>query len=200
MKLYDMELSGNCYKVRLLVSLLGIDCETSKVDRRSGENKSPEYLRLNPRGQVPVLVDSEVTVWDSQAILVYIARRYGGEDWLPLEAAAMAEVMQWLAVSENEVLFGLARARAVKLFKRPFNLDDAQALGRQGLAVIEGRLAGHDWLALERPTIADIACYPYVAVAAEGDVSLEDCPAIRAWMGRIQALPGYCGMPGIPEA
>ena len=84
MKLYDVDVSGNCYKVRLLISLLGIDCEMSPVDLyKSREHKSPEFLRLNPRGQVPVLTDGKVTIWDSQAILVYIARKHGGDDWLP---------------------------------------------------------------------------------------------------------------------
>ena len=198
MKLYDVEISGNCYKVRLLVSLLGIECERVSVDLyESREHKAPAFLRMNPRGQVPVLTDDDETVWDSQAILAYIARRYGGEDWLPADAAGMAEVMQWLAVSGNEVLYGLARARAIKAFGRPWSLDEAQAQARNGLTVLEGRLQDHDWLALDRPTIADIACYPYVALAPEGGVGLDDRPAIGSWMGRIQALPDYVGMPGI---
>ncbi len=80
----------------------------------------------------------------------------------------MAKVMQWLAMSENEILYGLARARAVKLFNRPWDLAQCQDLGKAGLAVMETRLASQPWLAQEVPTIADIACYPYVALAQEG--------------------------------
>lgn len=198
MRLYDVEVSGNCYKVRLLLSLLGIDCEMVAVDLRTRrEQKSPEFLRMNPRGQVPVLTDGDVTIWDSQAILVYVARKHGGDQWLPIEPAAMAEVMQWLAFAGNEVLYGMARARAIEVFGRPGSMEEAQAAGRGGLAVLEGHLKTRDWLALGRLTIADIACFPYVALAPEGGLALDDYPATRAWIDRIRALPGFVGMPGI---
>ena len=201
MKLYDVEVSGNCYKARLLFSLLDIEYERHAVDFYDGrEHKSAAYLAMNPRGQVPVLVDGDVTIWDSQAVLAYIARRYGGDDWLPVDAAGLAEVMQWLAVSENEVLFGLAIARAIKKFGRAGNLEQAQGLGRKGLDVLEGRLENHDWLALDRPTIADLACYPYVALAPAGEIEIDEYVAIGGWISRIQALPGYIGMPGIKAA
>jgi glutathione S-transferase len=199
MKLYDREQSGNCHKVRLLLSMLGLEYEKVAVDLGKGENRKPEFLRLNPRGQVPTLTDGDVTVWDSQAILVYLARRYGSEKWLPTEALAITEVMQWLAMSENEFLFGLARARQNKKMNGPWPWDLTSALGLSGLAVINEHLGGHDWLALDRPTIADLACYPYVALAHQGEISLDDFPAVRAWMVRIQALPGYVGMPGIGD-
>ena len=123
---------------------------------------------MNPRGQVPTLVDGEVTIWDSQAILAYLARRYG-KDWLPVEPVALAEVMQWLAVAENELLFGLAHARAAKVFGRDYDLAACQAYGRAGLKVLEQRLAGQAWLAAGRPTIADVACMPYVALSYMGE-------------------------------
>jgi glutathione S-transferase len=198
MRLYDVEVSGNCYKVRLLLSLLGIDCERVAVDLHTRrEQKSPDFLRMNPRGQVPVLTDGDLTIWDSQAILVYVARKHGGDQWLPIEPAAMAEVMQWLAFAGNEVLYGMARARAIEVFGRPGSMEEAQAAGRGGLAVLEGHLQTRDWLALGRLTIADIACFPYVALAPEGGLALDDYPATGAWIGRIRALPGFVGMPGI---
>jgi glutathione S-transferase len=197
MKLYDRDVSGNAYKVRLLLALLQVPYERITVDLPGGANRRPEFLRLNPRGQIPVLEDEGRVFWDSTAILVYLARRHGGEPWLPTDAAGMAEVMQWLALAQNEILYGLARARAINLFKRPWNLEEAQATGRRALEVLEGRLSGHDWLALERPTIADVACFPYVALASEGGVSLEACPALRRWIARVQNLPGYVGMPGL---
>ena len=197
MKLYDFELSGNAYKVRLLLSLLGLNCERVPVDLRQGEQRQPAFLKLNPRGQVPTLDDGGTVFWDSLAILVYLARKYGGETWMPLDARGMAEVMQWLAVMENEMLYGLARARVICKFKRPGNLEEAQELGRKGLGVLEERLAAHPWLALDRLTIADIACFPYVALAPEGEIPLDGYPAVRAWIARIKALQGFVGMPGI---
>src|SRR5512142_3523866 len=111
MKLDDLELSGNSYRARLFLSLLGIRYDLVPVNLMKGENREPWFLKLNPRGQVPTLDDSGTVVWDSMAILVYLARKYGGEKWLPVDATGMAQVVQWLAVMENETLYGLARAR-----------------------------------------------------------------------------------------
>jgi glutathione S-transferase len=197
MKLYDFERSGNCHKVRLLLSLLGLDYERVAVDTTKGESTSPAFRQINPRGQIPVLEDDGTLVWDSMAILVFLARRYGGEKWLPNDALGEARVMQWLAVSENELLFGLARARTVLLFGRSFDLEQCQREGRAGLEVMEGQLTGNDWLAADRPTIADVACFPYVALAHEAGISLEPYPAVHAWVDRMKRLPGYVGMPGI---
>lgn len=197
MKLYDMELSGNCYKIRLMCALLGLSYESVPIDIWKGEQKTPDFLAINPRGQVPVLEDEQTLIWDSSAILLYLARQYGGETWLPLDAKAMAEVMQWLSVSQNEILYGLARARAAKKFNRPWDLEQCQALGKQGLTVMEQHLSDNAWLACPHTTIADIACYPYVALAPEAGVALEDYPNICLWLARIQALPGYVAMPGI---
>ncbi len=197
MKLYDFELSGNAYRIRLMLALLGLDYEPVPLKLMQGEQREPAFLKLNPRGQVPTLDDDGTVVWDSLAILVYLARKYGGEKWLPLDAEGMAEVMQWLAVMENEVLYGLARARVICKFKRPGNLEEAQLLGRKGLDVLEQRLAAHPWLALDRVTLADIGCFPYVALAPEGEIPLETYPRVRNWIERIKALPGFVGMPGI---
>ena len=194
--LYGGPLSGNAYKVRLLLNLLGLEFEETVVNLQTRENQADSFLALNPRGQIPTLVDGEVTIWDSQAILVYLARRYG-EAWLPVEPAAMAEAMQWLAVAENELLFGLARARAVKFFGRDFDLASCQAYGHAGLKVLEQRLAEHRWLAAGKPTIADIACMPYAALSYMGDIPLDDYPAVRAWIDRVRALPGFIAMEGI---
>ena len=195
-RLYGAPLSGNAYKARLLLELLGLEYEETVVNLQTGENRTESFLALNPRGQIPTLVDGEVTVWDSQAILVYLARRYG-DAWLPVEPASMAEVMQWLALAENELLFGLARARAVRVFGRDFDLAACQAYGRAGLKVLETRLAEHEWLAAGKPTIADIACMPYAALSYMGDVPLDDFPSVRAWIERMRALPRFVAMEGI---
>ncbi len=196
MKLYHAPNSGNAFKARLMLSLLGLDHEIEDVDLRAGDNRAAEFLALNPRGQIPVLVDGERVIWDSQAILVYLARRHG-ETWLPLDPEPMARVMQWLAVAENELLFGLARARAVVAFGRPWDYEQCKTLGEAGLQVLDDHLRGRDWLAADRPTIADIACYPYVALAPEGKIALDPYTSIAAWIGRIQGLDGYVDMVGI---
>jgi glutathione S-transferase len=197
MKLYDLDISGNCYRVRLLLALLNVKHELVLVNLMKGEHREPAFLKLNPRGQVPVLEDDGTVVWDSMAILVYLARKYGNERWLPLDAASMAEVVQWLGVMENETLYGLSRARLVCKFKFPGNLEDAQTLGRKGLQVLEQRLASHDWLALDHLTIADVGCFPYVALAPEGEIALEPYPGVLRWIDRIKQQPGFVGMPGI---
>lgn len=197
MKLYDLSLSGNCYKVRLLAALAGIPLDIVAVDFLAGEHKRPPLIDLNPWGEIPILEDGEVVLRDSQAILVYLARRYAGEAWLPGDATGMATVMQWLSTSANEVQNGPGAARLVDKFG--YQLDKADTLRRAAriLPLIEAHLSGHDWLALERPTIADCAVFPYVALAPEGGVSLADFPNIRQWIARIKALPGFVPMPGI---
>jgi glutathione S-transferase len=105
--------------------------------------------------------------------------------------------MQWLAVSENELLYGLARARAKLLFDRPYDLAQCHRDAQPGLEAMEQRLEAAPWLASEHPSIADIACYPYVSIASEGDFSLEPYPSVRAWLKRVEGIDGW--MPMVEE-
>jgi glutathione S-transferase len=194
LRLYDFPKSGNCYKIRLLCSMLDVEFQRIPIDSSTGETQSAEFKRINPRGQIPVLVDGETVIWDSMAILVYLARRFDDGLWLPNDALGQARVMQWLAVAENELLYGLARARMAVLFKKPFDLNACHREAEPGLRALEERLAGHDWLAGERPTIAEPACYPYVALAHQGQFDLEPYPAVRAWLARFEKLPGWIPM------
>lgn len=191
MKLYMTERSGNAYKARLLLALLNVPYDQALLDFSKQEHKQAQYLKLNPRGQVPVLEDGGLVLWGSNAVLVYLARKHGGDKWLPADPAGEAEVMQWLELAQNEIHYGLQWARAVKNNMKTGSLEEYQGYGKQGLAVLEGRLKNNQWLALGRPTIADIACYPYVSVAHEGGIRLEDYPAVQAWTKRIEALPGW---------
>ena len=191
MKLYMTDVSGNSYKVRVLANMLGVSYEKIYVDWDTREHKSPAFLELNPRGQVPVMEIEGRVLWDSTAHLVYLARRFGGNDWLPDDPLDMAEVMQWMALAQNEIYFGLQWARGVFVYGKPGNLAEYQSQGRKALALMERRLAAHDWLALARPTLGDIACYPYVKRAPEGEVSLDPYPAVRSWLARCEALPGW---------
>jgi glutathione S-transferase len=196
MRLYDMTLSGNCYKVRLLLSMFGLEYESVPINTLKGEQRADWYRRLSPRGQIPALEDGETTVWDSSAILAYLARRYGGDDWFPGDPVEAAHVLQWVALAGNEIQYGLAKARAMVLFKREGDLAGSQSLGRVALDVVEDRTRTHRWLAGDRPTIGDIACYPYIKHAPDGGISLEPYPAVRRWLGEVESLPGYAAMDG----
>jgi len=197
MKLYNLSLSGNCYKVRLFAALAGIDVDIVDVDFLGGEHKRPPLIDLNPWGEIPVLVDGDVVLRDSQAILVYLARKYAGESWLPGDPAGMAEVVQWLSTAANEVQNGPASARLVDKFGYPLDKADTLRRAARILLLLEGRLARHPWLALGRPSIADCAVFPYVALAPEGGVDLTPYPAILAWIERVKGLPGFLSMPGV---
>lgn len=195
--LYDLEVSGNCYKVRLLCALLGVPVTIVPVDFMAGAHKKPPVIDLNPFGQVPVFQDGDVVLRDSQAILIYIARKWGGESWLPTDATGLARVCSWLMVAENEVARGPGDARLHGKFGYKLDVETAREKAGRLLDLMEAHLARHQWLALDRPTIADIACMPYIALGHEGGVTLERHPAVLAWVNRVKALPGYIGMPAI---
>jgi glutathione S-transferase len=191
-KLWLTDASGNSYKVRVLCSMLNVPYEKSYVDWPSREHKREPFIGLNPRGQVPVMEIEGKVFWDSTAHLVYIARKFGGEQWFPSEPLAMAEVAQWLAFAQNEIHFGLQWARGVLVYGSRHDLSECQENGRKALEFLAWHLGkGNDWLALGRPTIADIACYPYVKRAPEGGLLLEPYPAVVSWLGRCEALPRW---------
>jgi glutathione S-transferase len=197
--LYNRERSGNCYKVRLMLSLLGLEYENVSIHREGrGRNVlPPDFERLNPLRQIPVLVADGRPYWGTIAILVYLARKYGGNSWLPLDAEGEAEVTQWLSLAQNEIFQGLGRARSMRgnRWHGYGTLEEAYAIAALALQALEGRLGQHDWLALGRPTIADVACYSYTCFAPEGGISLKPYPAARAWLKRVEGLPGYVPMP-----
>lgn len=196
-KLHDLELSGNCYKVRLFCSLLGLKLDLAPVDFMGGAHKKSPLIEQNPFGEIPIFEDGGIVLRDSQAILVYLARKYGGEAWLPTDAAGMAEVVSWLMVAENEIARGPNDARLHDKFGFELDADLARKKAKRILGLMEAHLAKRDWLALDRPTIADIACMPYVGLVHEGGLSLQPYPAIRTWIGRIKALPGFIAMPAL---
>lgn len=198
-KLYDLELSANAYKARLFMAMMGIDYELVPVDMVQGEHKSPEYLKLNVFGQVPTLIDGGVIIRDSQAILVYLARKFGKTEWWPTDAEGEAKVVGWLSFAANEVFNGPAVARAGVGFKMPgIDVERAQKYSGRILKVLDQHLIGREWLELGRPTIGDLAVYPYVALAPEGGVRLAERPNVVAWVKRVEALPGWVPMPGLP--
>lgn len=193
MKLYMTEMSGNSFKIRVLAAMLGVDYENVRIDWENREHKSPAFLALNPRGQVPVMEIEGQVFWDSTAHLVYIARKFGGDDWLPSDPLQMAEVMQWMSFAQDEVQFGLQWARGVTVYnRRPESFEGYLQDGKMALDVLEWQLSKTgDWLALGRATLADIACYPYVKRAPEGDLPLDPYPHVEEWLARCEALPNW---------
>jgi glutathione S-transferase len=199
--LYGRATSGNTYKVRLLMAFLRVPYQEIEIRLGTGGRNQVDqsYLALNPRGQIPTLVDGDTILWGSTSILVYLARRYDtSEAWLPChDAAGLGRIMQWLELAQNEVNAGLFRARAIARFGYEGNLDAARHDGEVALSVLEKRLnAGNTWLASSgAPTVADIACFPYVALAPEGGFDLAAYPSLAHWISRMKRLPGYIPLP-----
>ena len=197
--LYGHEISGNSYKARLLLSLLNLEYEWVRVDLMKGEHKSPEYLAKNPFGQVPFLVDGEIQLADAQAILVYLALQYGGEKWLPLDALSLAQIIRWLSTAAGEVRQGPENARLYYLFGSGTNINIERATQKSGfiLTQLDQHLSTRIWLEFDHPTIADVAIYPYIALAQDGKIDLDAYPNVLSWIERVKQLPGYIPMTGI---
>ncbi|MEX5683855.1 glutathione S-transferase family protein [Pseudomonas silesiensis] len=194
-KLYNFPRSGHAHRVELMLSLLQLPTELIFVDLAKGAHKQPEFLALNAFGQVPVIDDQGVVLADSNAILVYLAQKYGNGRWLPVDPVGAAKVQRWLSVAAGPIAFGPARARLITVFGAPHNAEEAISRSHDVLKVIDQELAHTTFLAGSEPTIADVAAYSYIAHAPEGNVSLEDYANVRAWLKRIEALPGFVGMP-----
>ncbi len=192
--LHGFPLSGHSHRAELLLSLLGLKATVVEVDLRKGAHKQPEFLKINRFGQVPVLEDGQDVIADSNAILVYLARKYGGEQWLPSDPLQAAKVARWLSVAAGQIASGPARARLITVFGAGYNPEETIANAHALLKVVETELQGRQWLVGSQPTIADVAAYTYIAHAPEGNVSLEPYPAVRAWLGNIEALPGFVPM------
>jgi glutathione S-transferase len=191
MKLYRHPLSGHAHRVQLFLSLIGVEHELVDVDLMKGAHKSAEFLKLNPFGQVPVLDDGGIIVSDSNAILVYLAKKYGKTEWLPEAPVAAAAVQKWLSVAAGEVMYGPAAARLVVLFGASFHAEEVIARAHVLLKRVDEALAGREWLASDHPTIADVALYSYIARAPEGNVDLKPYAKVNAWLRRVEALPRF---------
>lgn len=202
MKLYDYVLSASCYKVRLMAALMGVKLELQAVDLHPGrEHRSAAFRGLNPAGTLPVLVDGDLVLTESTAMLVYLAQVSKPGAWLGEGPAQTAQVQQWLAFSARlGATLGMARLHDMLLY--PGDIDAFRRAGVECLRELEAhlteaRFAGRIFLTGDTPTIADIACFPNVALAPDGGVSLDDYPSIRLWSRAIRALPGFIEMPGI---
>jgi len=193
--LHGTRLSGHTHRVMLFLHLLGLPYEFA--DSPAAVRASPAFRRLNPLGQIPVLEDDGLALADSNAILVYLAKRYAaGSAWLPEDPPGAARVQRWLSLAAGEIAFGPASARvSARFYDTGVPPALAQRLAARALGLMESELAVHGWLAGAAPTIADVACYTYIAHAPEGGIDLAPYPQVGAWIARVQALPGFVPMP-----
>jgi glutathione S-transferase len=201
MRLHSAPKSGNSYKVRLLLGLLGIECEIVNYDTRGGETHAPRFLEsVNPDGKVPVLQLEDGTMLpESGAILLYLAE---GTPYLPDEKVGRAQVLRWMFFEQYSLLPYLARPRLWRMWdvemtaQRRADLERLLEQGYRALGVMERHLDNREFFVGARPTVADVALYVYPRVSHEGGYDIEDFPAVRAWLRRIEALPGYVPPPG----
>lgn len=193
-KLYRSVISGHSHRAELFLSLLGVPYTAIDVDLRAGQQRSRDFLKLNPFGQVPVIDDNGTVVVDSNAILTYLALKYGDEGWLPRDPLGAAQVQRWLTVAAGQIAFGPAVARLATQFGMPLDVEGARKRAQQLFTLMEAELSAAPFLAAGHPTIADVAAYSYIARAPEGGIPLEPYPALRAWLARIEALPGFLPM------
>lgn len=201
-KLYHTQVTGNSYKVRLLLSLLGVSYDPIHVDIFQGENRTADYLALNPLGKVPTLIlpDGRVLT-ESNAILVYLAE---GTRFLPRDRYHRAKVFQWMFFEQYSHAPYIAVARFwIRLLGRGEEKRHERPLwqekGNLALSIMDQELNQRDFLATRRYTIADIALYAYTHVADEGEFDLQPYPAIRAWLQRVSDQPGHVPMGYRPD-
>ncbi|MBT9455679.1 MAG: glutathione S-transferase family protein [Burkholderiaceae bacterium] len=195
LRLHRLAISGHCHRVELMLSLLGLRYENVEVDLFKREQKSPRFLALNPLGQVPVLEDGDLVLSDSNAILVYLAQRYAPDaGWLHSDPVAAARQQRWFSLAASLLDDGPATARFGALIGREVT-PQSQATGHRLFAVMEAELSVHPFLVGDSRSLADISLYSYTSQAPIGGISLADYPHIRAWLARVEALPGFIPLP-----
>jgi glutathione S-transferase len=190
-KIYSAPLSGHSHRARLFLSLIGVAFETVDIDLAKRQQKTPEYLAINPFGQVPALDDDGFVVTDSNAILVYLAKKFDRHDWLPEDAGSAARIQKWLSVAAGEIARGPAAARLITVFKAPLPAEETIGRAHAVLSLIEAELERSAFLVGKNPTVADVALYSYISSAPEGNVDLSNYARITAWLASIEALPGF---------
>lgn len=201
--LYNYVLSGNCYKIRLMAALLGVSYDTVAVDFYPGrEHLSEPMLAMNPAGTLPILQAGDMVLTETQAMLGWLATEHDPSgSWYPSGTDAHAQVLQWLGFSSRlTASVGMARLNA--MLDWPCDVEAVRKAAHKDLDAFELLLtdrvfAGQTWLAGDGPTIADIACFPYVALSPDAGFEHDGYPAIRSWLYAVRSLPGFVTMPGI---
>ena len=195
--------SINGYKVRILLSMLDVRYELVDIDMYGGEHKREPFLSLNPFGQMPAMEDGDYTIADSHACLVYLARKHDPSNrWLPADAENEAKVAEWLSKSANEVHQGpwmkRAKIRRPDAIKLPDEEIDARC--DHILGIMDGHLAGREWLALDHPTIADVSCFSPISMLKISGYDTDKWANVTGWLDRFRALPGAIDADGNPFA
>jgi glutathione S-transferase len=196
-KIYGMSSSGNCHKVRLLIDYLKIPHEWIETDPRYGATKTAEFRQMNPNAHVPVVqLEDRTYLPESNAILYYLAQ---GSSFWPADKLSQARVLQWMFFEQYDHEPRIAVNRSIQsitntLAERRAEHEANLPKGYRALGVMEDHLRTNEWFGAEQVSIADIALYAYTHVADEGGFSLADFPRIRAWLGRMEAIPGHTRM------
>jgi glutathione S-transferase len=203
--LYNYELDDSCYRVRLALSLLGLEWQAVAVDVFPGkEHLSPPYLAMNPAGRLPILRDGDLVLHSTEAILAHLARAHDPSGkWLPAQGEEFAEVMQWLIFSAHDLGITIA-ARQQSLFGASGDETSLRAASSRAIRIMDDHMtargfAQEEWFATGHPTIADIALFPAFALSRDFGIDHDEYPALRRWARRFRALPGFKTMPGIPD-
>lgn len=194
-KLYWHPMSGHAHRAHMLLSILELDFELITVDLPAGEHQRPEFLALNPFGQIPILVDGEIVISDSNAILVYLATVYDREQiWFPESPLVRAHIEQFLSLAAHRLAGSIAKLRAANLFNRSIDSAPLTQEAHKLLKQLQTYQNGRQWLVGTKPTIADLALYSYIKLAPEGGISLADYPVLEAWLKRVEGLSGFVPM------
>lgn len=196
-RIHRHPLSGHSHRVELFANLVGIGHELIDIDLLDGEHTREPFLNLNPFGQVPVIEDGDVILSDSNAILVYLAKKYA-PDWLPEEAEQAGQLQRFLSLAAGPINYGPATARLIKVFGAVRDADTAKSIAAWAFQRLEAHLASRDWLVGKKPSIADVALYSYSAYAPEGGISLEPYPNLRKWLARVEGLKGFVPLQASP--
>ena len=202
-QLYDYELSSSCYKVRLFLNILKLDYEIVPIGfYPAEEHKKPNFLAINPLGQLPVLKDGDLLLRDSQAILIYLANQYDkGLNWYSDCPKTIGQIAMWLSFAGGQIMNASA-ARLHDVLRHDYDIDKTRSAAHNALVVLDDHLAeqtlqGEDWIVGNKPTIADIACFPCIALSNDGGIERDEYPAVERWLNNVSRLDGFIGMPGV---
>lgn len=195
-RLYEFSFSGNCYKIRLLLSQLKILFERVEIDIVKGESRTPQFLKMNPNGRVPVLqVNDQTFLSESNAILWFLAE---GTSFLPSDTLTRAQVLQWMFFEQYSHEPNIATSRYwISILKRENDKEYIEILrkkkeaGYAALTVMETHLSRNNFFAANKYTVADIALYAYTHVAHEGGFDLKTFPYLLNWLDRVKQQPGH---------
>ncbi len=204
--LYNYVLSGNCYKIRLLASLLDINYETIAVDFHPGqEHKSKALLKLNPAGTLPILVTDGHVFTETKDMLTWLAQHHDQSNtWWPANNSdQLTRVVQWLEFS-SRLSATIGELRLNSMLNKAIDVEAAKHGSKICLRELEShlteqRIKGIQWLSGDNPTVADVACFPYTALSPDAGIEHDDYPSIRSWLHALRSLDNFLTMPGIHE-